>query len=52
MKERLKRFIETTIPMFILYGLTVLILTYKIGFEWGLMAIGIFAIIDVIMAKK
>ena len=51
MKHKLKRFIETTFPVFILYGLAVLILTYKIGFKWGLLAIIIFSIIDIIYSK-
>ena len=51
MNYKLKRFIETTIPLIILYGLTVLILTYKLGLGWGFLAIGVFTIVDVILAK-
>lgn len=52
MNYRLKRFIEVTIPSVILYGLTVLILTYKIGIEWGFLVIGTFTIVDIVMQRK
>lgn len=52
MNKKLKRFIEVTFPMIILYGFVVLIVTYKIGFEWGLIAIGIWTIVDVLMTKN
>jgi len=52
MNYKLKRFIETTIPVVILYGLVVLILTYNIGIEWGFLAIGVFAIVDIILCRE
>ena len=52
MNIKLKRFIETTIPMVIGYGLVVLIVTYNIGLWLGFVAIGTFVIVDVIMTKR
>lgn len=52
MNHRLKRFVETTFPLIVLYGLTVLILTYKIGIEWGFLVIGTFTIVDIVMQRK
>lgn len=51
MNYRLKRFIEKTMPNVIFYGAVVLITT-KINIWLGLLAIFIFAGVDVIMIRK
>ncbi len=48
---KLKRFIETTIPMVIGYGLVVWVTTYYVGLFWGLMSIVVFAIVDVLTPR-
>ena len=51
MNCKLKRFIETTIPLIIMYGLVVLITTFYLGLRWGFLAIALFAIVDVVTIK-
>ena len=51
MNKHLKRFIETTLPMVIGYGLVVSVTTHFVGFYWSLIAIIIFAIIDAMMVR-
>lgn len=50
MNYRKKRFIETTIPIVIGYGLIVLVTTL-LDVRYGLMAILIFAVIDPVMSR-
>jgi len=52
MNFRLRRFIETTFPMIIAYGLTLVIITNVFGFKWGLVVIGMYSIVDVVMLRK
>ena len=49
---KIKRLIETTLPMVIGYGLVVLVATYFGDLIFGLIAIIIFSIIDVLMTRS
>ncbi len=51
MNKRLKRFVETTVPMVIGYGLVIVVATGYVGIHWGILGIVIFASIDVIMVR-
>ena len=52
MNKRQKRFMETTLPMVISYGLVVISITALFGFWWGILGIMLFTAIDVFMEKK
>ena len=52
MDKRLKRFLETTLPMIIGYGLVLIISTAVLGIGWGLLGILIFSVIDVLMIEE
>ena len=51
MNPKLRRLIETTIPMVIGYGLAVSSITALMGFRWGFVGIIVFAIVDVLMIR-
>lgn len=51
MNFRTKRFIETTLPMIILFGIMVCAATW-VNIWFGLIAILLFAGVDVIMLRK
>ena len=52
MNKHQKRFIETTLPMVIGYGLVVISLTALFGFGWGILGIMVFTAIDVMMVRE
>ena len=52
MNYRLRRFIETTLPMVILYGITIVVSTKLLGPNYGLLGVLVFTILDVILTKK
>ena len=49
MNKRFKRFIETTLPMIVGFGLVQVIVTHYVGIEIGIIGIIIFAIVDVVL---
>ena len=52
MNFRLRRFIETTLPMIIGFGLSVVVVTKLFGFGWGIICIIIFSIVDITMTTR
>ena len=52
MNYKLRRFIETTLPMITLFGIVVVLMTKFVGVIFGLWAVTIFTIIDVVMTKR
>lgn len=52
MNFRLKRFIETTSPMIIGYGLVIASVTLLLGIWYGLVGIIIFSIVDVVVITE
>ncbi len=51
MNKYQRRFIETTLPMVIGYGMAVVSITALFGFGYGIFGIMLFTAIDVIMVK-
>ena len=51
MNKHQRRFIETTLPMVIGYGMVVVSVTDLFGFGYGIVVIMLFTAIDVIMIK-
>ena len=52
MNPKLKRFIETTIPMIICQGVVVALIANLFGFNAALVPILIYSIVDVLMTKS
>ncbi len=50
--DKYQRFIETTLPMIVGYGMAVVSVTALFGFGWGILGMIIFAIVDVALHKE
>lgn len=48
MNKRMKRFLETTLPIVILYGLVLVAVTHYVGKEMGIIGVITFAIVDLV----
>lgn len=52
MNKRLKRFLETTLPLITGYGLITIALTLTFGWIGGLMSVLIFSVVDVVFINE
>lgn len=43
----LKRFIESTLPSKVIYGLVLIFLTYFLGWKYGLLMVIVYSIVDI-----